>query len=850
MNERFELKKTEQYYTHSPEDAIRVLEGSVYLYIVPWSEETGKAGKRVAFCEVEAEHSIPSFAWKDGSYRQWRFLIIAKTDHVQLEIIPRGATLILKKRFLAGANIQTFDVEGYEGSLVEYYINNELKDDIFLQRAERNAPEDRQKTFTAIGQAVGGDQNGAFGLGDQADLMYATLAFACKKAKIDLLSKDKLETICSEMTFPEMAQASQLICREVVLDVNWQKFDCGVLIVSVEEHPMVCYPRGGKYRVFDQATGKDVPLTKKLLGQINPKAWSIRRTLPRQSLKRKDIIGFVKKSFYRRDVISLIVLGLITTLIGVLQPKLNQLIYDDYIPMGDTNVLIQVCAVIATCMIGNVFISIVKQLQEYRLPSRVEYELQDAVYWRLFQLPESFFRKYDSADLAQRAMDVGQQANKIATLLVSNALTLALSLIYFIQMFKYSWKLALVGLLMIAVLSLIVFLMTKRTMKYETVIREENGEATGKLYQYLEGVDKIRMAGAEEKAILEYTLPVARAKRVMVQENHISSFTSILIDAGPTIFSMVLYFMMIKSKIDLSVGSFMAFNTAFSSFNAAALGFVGAAISYLQLKPGLKRSAPILETAVEDEGEKDVIETLDGDILVDHVTFGYSEDRLVLKDMSLHIHKGEYVALVGASGCGKSTLLKLLLGFEKPRSGRILYSGKDMSSIDKHSLRKNIGVVLQNGKLISGSIYDNITITANKPTMQTVQSVIEDVGLKEDIAAMPMGLHTVVNESGGTISGGQQQRILIARAIMSNPAVLYFDEATSALDNLTQAKVCESLEKRNMTRLVIAHRLSTVEKCDRIIVLDQGRVVEEGNYEQLMAQHGLFYQMAIRQIAE
>ena len=850
MNEQFELLKTQLYYTQNPEDAIRVIEGSVYVYVVPWSEETGKVGKRVPLCEVESGHSIPAFAWRDANYKQWRFLIMAKTDKTVLEVISGGATLILKKRFLASAGVTTFDVEGFEGSLAEYYVNNELKDDVFLQRVERKAPEEKKKSFKVITEAVGGGQAVSYGLGDESDHLYATIAFACAKAKIEIPSQKKLEASCTEMTLAEMARVSQFICREVVLDVNWQKSDCGVLIAKKDNHYIVCYPVGGKYRVFDQTTGRDQVLNKEMLGKIEPKAWSVRRTLPKHALKKKDIISFVRKSFYKRDVTYLIIFGVLSTLIGILQPKLNQLIYDDYIPMGEVNVLIQVCMVIATCMIGNVFITIVKQLLEYRIPSRAEYELQDAVYWRLFQLPESFFRKYDSADLGKRAAGVGQQANQITSLIVGNGLILVLSLFYLIQMFTYSWTLALVGILMIAVLCVIIFFLTKRTIKNEIKIQEYDGEATGKLYQFLGGVDKIRMAGAEERAILEYTMPVAQAKKELIRENHISGFSSVLIDAGPTIFAMVLYYMMIKSKLNLSVGSFMAFNTAFGSFSGAALGFIMAWTQYLQLKPEMKRVAPILKTPIEDDEEKDVVEQLDGDILVDHVTFGYNDDRMVLKDLSLHIHPGEYVALVGASGCGKSTLLKLLLGFEKPRTGRICYSGKDINGIDKHSLRKNIGVVLQNGKMIAGSIYENITIAANKPTMDEVKAVIQDVGLKEDIDAMPMGIHTIVNESGGTISGGQQQRVLIARAIMSNPAILFFDEATSALDNLTQAKVCESLEKRHMTRLVIAHRLSTVENCDRIIVLDQGNIVEEGNFAQLMEHRGLFYQMAIRQIAE
>ena len=240
-----------------------------------------------------------------------------------------------------------------------------------------------------------------------------------------------------------------------------------------------------------------------------------------------------------------------------------------------------------------------------------------------------------------------------------------------------------------------------------------------------------------------------------------------------------------------------------------------------------------------------------GNIDIEHVNFSYGQNQpAVLNDLSLKIKSGEYIGIVGSSGCGKSTLLKLLLGFETPVTGSIRYDGKSVSSMDKHAFRQNLGVVLQNGKLIAGSIYENITITAPEASMKEVERVIEAVGLKDDIKQMPMGIHTVLSENSGTISGGQQQRILIARAIIRNPSILLFDEATSALDNVTQAKVCKSLEGMNATRIVIAHRLSTIRDCDRIIVLDHGNIAEEGTYDDLMKKQGLFYQLAVRQIAE
>ena len=847
MSESITLTRADVFYTEQPETAYRVAAGSVYVYIVPWDQEKQRAGRRVSVTEVGEGWVIPSFAWRDGNYREWRFLLVAKTEQAILERMDVQVNRVLKRKFLAQAGIQTFEQEGFEGSLTEYYQRNELKDDVFLERAERNEPKNVQASLEVIGKAVAGGKNDAAGV----TALERAVRFACAKAGISLPAEDKAGASFSRMTLPEMARAGHFLFREVVLDADWTKMDCGTLVGKMEGHPVTLFcPGGGKYQIYDAETGKTETLTAAARARLDPKAYMIGRTLPDTPVRKKELVAFVRKSLKTRDIVSLVLLGLAVTLIGVLQPKLNQLIYDDYIPLGDTGVLLQVCMLIASFMVGNVFISIVKRLQEFRIPCRAGYELQDAVYWRLFALPESFFRGYDSADLAERVSGIGTIANTIVTQLASNGLTTVLALIYLIQMFKYSWKLALAGLAMVLVWNGVIYWMQRRTVKNQRVIARYSGEASGKLFQFLSGVDKIRMSGAQERAILEYTQPVAGEKKEKIRQNHISGFAAVFSEAGATIFSMVLYYMMVNSDLKVSVGSFMAFNTAFGSLTGAITGFVNAAVEYARLKPTMERVKPLLETPTENESGKDEVAELKGDIRLDHVTFGYSEGSTVLSDLSLHISPGEYVAIVGPSGSGKSTVLKLLLGFEKPNAGNVLYDGKDMETLDKHSLRKKIGVVLQNGKLISGSIYDNITITGTNPSVKEVEEVIEAVGLKKDIEQMPMGIHTMVNESGGTISGGQQQRILIARAIYSNPAVLYFDEATSALDNVTQAKVCESLEKRHMTRVVIAHRLSTVQNCDRILVVDHGRIVEEGNYESLMRRQGLFYQMAIRQIAE
>jgi ATP-binding cassette subfamily C protein len=280
------------------------------------------------------------------------------------------------------------------------------------------------------------------------------------------------------------------------------------------------------------------------------------------------------------------------------------------------------------------------------------------------------------------------------------------------------------------------------------------------------------------------------------------------------------------------------------------IGVVSAFLQVNNVIPTYERVKVVLETPQEYEENAVIIGKLEGKIEVNNLSFRYSEESpLVLKDINFVINPGEYVGIVGSSGSGKSTLLKTLLGFEKPTLGKIYYDDKDIDNLDKRELRKRLGVVLQDGQLIAGSIYENITITGGDISKERITEVIEEVGLKDDIAEMPMGLHTVIAEGAGTISGGQRQRILIARAIVNNPKIIYFDEATSALDNVNQALVCESLEKLNATRVVIAHRLSTVMTCDRILVLEDGRLIESGNYEELMALNGRFVELARRQIA-
>lgn len=828
-------------------DAYRVERGEIYVYIVPWKNE--KAGRRILICNAAEGRVIPSLVYRDREYSHWRLAFVPKSEEAVLSVMKNSVTSVLYRSFLQRSGIDTYAQEGFENSLVEFYKREDLKDDAYIAKGQQAEPKAKEAAFDAIKGAF--RENTLTGLSGSA--AYQALAFACDKLGITLIKADELMARCGkDPDISAVAQASHFICRKVVLEPDWYRSDCGGLIGTLEQEIVACVPiKGGKYQLYRTSDGSVQTLTAELAHSIAPQAYSIGRSLPIKPLSRKDIINFCKKSVASRDVIPIFIFALACALIGVLLPTLNQMIYDDYIPLGNVGNLIQMCVVMLSFMIGNLFFSIVKNLFDFRASSRIGNDLQNAAYHRLFHLPESFFRSYDSADLGSRAMQIGSIATTFANTAVISSISALFSLVYLVRMCTYSGKLSLVGVGMYLLFACLNVWITSMTHKREAAIAGADAEASSKLYQYLNGVDKLRMAGVEDRALLSYMQPYSRQQSEEIKVNRLVSAKEALSCVISSIFSMVLYLIIVRSSMDLSIGAFVAFTSAFGAFTGTLDSFINELLNLYQEKELISRFWPIFEAVPEDDETKELPGELSGGITLEHVSFAYETGgKTILNDLSLSIRPGEYVGVVGSSGCGKSTLLKLLLGFETPGSGIVMVDGKDLNSMDKGAYRRQLGVVLQNGKLISGSIYENITITAPNVTMARVNEVIDQVGLRHDIDQMPMGIHTMLSENCNTISGGQQQRILIARAIVGSPKILIFDEATSALDNLTQAAVSSNLDKMKVTRIVVAHRLSTIKNCDRILVLKDGCVAEEGNYESLMARKGLFYTLASRQIAE
>lgn len=310
--------------------------------------------------------------------------------------------------------------------------------------------------------------------------------------------------------------------------------------------------------------------------------------------------------------------------------------------------------------------------------------------------------------------------------------------------------------------------------------------------------------------------------------------------------TIVLYSCAAASQV--AIADYMAFNASFGMVSGAMTSLASIALTAAQIKPVMEMVEPILNAQPEIAQGKQVLTRLSGAIELNNLSFRYGEaSPMVIDDLSLKIRPGQYVAIVGETGCGKSTLMRLMLGFEKPQKGAVYFDGRDIDKVDLKSLRQHIGVVMQNGKLFQGDLYSNIVISAPWLTLDEAWEAAELAGIADDIRAMPMGMHTILSEGGGGISGGQRQRLMIARAIAPKPKVLIFDEATSALDNITQKKVSESLDRLKSTRIVIAHRLSTIRNCDRILVMEHGKIAADGSFEELMEKSEYFAQLVRRQ---
>jgi len=654
-------------------------------------------------------------------------------------------------------------------------------------------------------------------------------------------------------------QVSNIRTRKVILRGRWWEEENGHLLAFTrddKEPVALIQDLKGFYTIKNPVTKTNEKVTDEIAQNLEPISYMFLYAFDEQMTSIWKIGNFASKAL-RLDSAYIILAAFAGSLIGLLVPVLSGILFDDVIPQADRSFLWEVFGIMLVIALVQALLELVKGILLLRVETKSNISVQAGLMDHLLRLPVTFYRKYTAGDLTLRALGINSIRQILSNTILTAVLSGTFSLVNLGLLFWYDSSLAWVGLALAVVAVIIISILGFFKLKYDRQLADNQGEIQGFLFEFLSGIKKVRVSGTENRVFSLWANKFGKYKELGFKSGNFQNFVEVFKGAYPLLTS-IFFFSFIYYSVThattagagmISVGVFMAFISAFRQFLGDCLNMSMSLISSLNIIPLYERVKPILEEEPEslvgsvDPGE------LAGELEFNSVSFRYEpEQPLVLTDVSFKIKPGEMVAFVGPSGSGKSTVLRLLLGFEEAEVGSVYYDGQAFDSLSKDLVRRQIGVVLQNGALMAGSIYQNI-VGSSELTLEDAEAAAKLAGLEEDIKEMPMGMHTMISEGGSTFSGGQRQRLMIARSIVHKPRMLYMDEATSALDNRTQNIVSESLDRLQATRIIIAHRLSTIINADRIFVMDKGQIVESGTYEELMENDGLFSQLAKRQIA-
>ena len=668
----------------------------------------------------------------------------------------------------------------------------------------------------------------------------------------DLDESDPLEAVGT------MVAPSGIRTRHITLAPGWERRDgpsfLGILSETKESRLVaVVNERRGAYKAVDAVTGSAVPVDRRLAESLGTQGTMFYAPLARGVDSGIAAIRQVLRG-RGRDITGVILMGALGAVIALLVPVVTGQLLGEIIPRVDIPMWVAALAALVIGAFASAAVSIVGAFCLLRIEARIDETLQAAIWSRLLSLPLPFFSRYLAGDLADRANGVSLIRQMLTGATGSSLVGGVFSIFSYGLLFYYSWELALWAGAAMLVLSAATWFFATRQIRHHRAVFMAQGAIDGLVFQIIMGVAKIRQAHAEIRALKRWSERYVEQKRELLSARKWGAgqhaFNALFGPLSQLLLLAMIWYSLIEgaSPTPFALADFLSFHTAYGQFVAGVTGLTAAWATLVAVLPLFERVLPIIEAQPENVERGVVLPSLSGRIECEDVTFRYpSAVRDTLQSVSFHIRPGEYVAFVGPSGAGKSTLYRMLLGFERPTSGTVLFDGHDLATLDLSAMRKHLGVVLQNGQLVPDSIYRNIASDASV-TMSDAWDAARAAGLEDDIKALPMRMQTVLSEGGAGLSGGQKQRILVARALARKPRVLLFDEATSMLDNRTQAIIRATLRNLTATRILIAHRLSTVVDADRIYVMQDGRIVESGPYKDLMARDGVLAELARRQI--
>lgn len=620
-----------------------------------------------------------------------------------------------------------------------------------------------------------------------------------------------------------------------------------ILIFTFTDIPVILFPSGkDKYSYIDYGTGKKKKIDASLVNRLEMEAMIFYRPLPSKKVSIKEYLKYLKKSIRPLDVALLVVFAALVSGVGMVLPYLTRTLTGEITITKNMGQFILFSIYMVATATGLLFMKAIQGFVNSRISIKVEKVVLAATMSKVLSLPPSFFKKYNTGELSSRFISVTRLASTIVNGVFITLISVIMSLAYLVQLVGFAPSLILPVVLILLVSTSFSIFIAFVQRDYSKKQLELSSKEAGVTYELINGIQKIRLSGSEKRVFAKWASYYSRSAKVVYQPPYVLRLAPTITLLISFLGNIALYYIAVKNKV--SVGNYMAFTTSYGVLSAAFASVVSMVGVIFTIQPMYDMARPILESDIENTKGKKVIRSISGNIKIENVYFRYSETSpLVVNNLSLDIKEGEYIAIVGQTGCGKSTLVRLLLGFETPISGKILFDNKNIENINLSSLRKNIGTVMQNGTLFHADIYSNIIISCPTLSEEDAWAAAEIANIADDIREMPMGMKTVISEGQGGISGGQKQRIMIARAIVHKPKILIFDEATSALDNKTQKSISESINKLNCTRIIIAHRLSTIKNADRIIMLEGGKIIEEGSYDSLIAKKGKFAELVDRQ---
>lgn len=673
-----------------------------------------------------------------------------------------------------------------------------------------------------------------------ADATFAACKLVAQATGIALVEPSRTGAASDRLDpVEQVALASRVRVRAVRLDGRWWREDVGPMVGhrALSGAPVALLWRRGGYVAVHPGTGRETPVEKANAGEFEARAVMFYRPLPDRPLGPLGLLRFSMRGT-RGDLTGLLLSGLVTVVIGALVPVATGKVLGEFVPRAQEGLIVQVClAVMLSGVVAAAFL-LLQNMTILRLEGRIEATLQPAVWDRLLRLPTKFFTSRSTGELASAAMGISAIRRLLAGIGPSVAQSVTVGAMNLGLLLWYSVPMAMAAIGMLTVIAAVFLGLGLWQVRWQRRLVTLSNKLNNQAFQTLRGLPKLRVAAAENYAYAAWAAEFARSRELQQRLGRIKNLNTVLGSVYLPLCSLLMFMLLAgPARGTLSAADFLTFNTSVTMLLTSVTSLTGAFVSAVAALPLFEEIRPVLEAAPEVRSAATRPGPLTGALEARRLSFRYSDDGpLVLDDVSFEIGAGEFVAIVGPSGCGKSTLLRLLIGFDPPSSGSVLYDGQDLAALDQSAVRRQCGVVLQHAQPFTGSIMDVICGTeAYSP--EEVMAAAELAGLAEDIKRMPMGLHTIVAGSGA-ISGGQRQRLMIAQALIRRPRILFFDEATSALDNETQRVVIDSTRKLNATRVVIAHRLSTVMDADRVIVMENGKVAEMGAPGELLADAG------------